>query len=110
MAETIDYITVLSTSPDTATAERIAGDLVEECLAACVQIIPGVRSYFRWQGRTENADEQLILIKTVTEKYDEIESKIKDLHPYDVPEIITVPVTGGLSDYLSWIKDNTKPL
>ena len=110
MAETDGYIVVITTSPDQATAEMIAGQLVEDFEAACVQIVPAIKSFFRWQGKLEHAEEHLMLIKTRADKYDEIESKIRNLHPYEVPEIIAVPVTAGLSDYLIWINDNTKRL
>lgn len=110
MAETAKYLMVLSTSPDLMTAEKIANELVVDYLAACVQIIPAVKSFYRWQGKLDNSEEYLMLIKTVADKYDEIESKIKSLHPYELPEIIAVPITTGSSDYLSWIDDNTKPL
>ena len=104
------YIMVITTCPDMPAAEKIAGELVDKCLAACVQVIPGVKSFFRWQGEVDNAAEYLLLIKTVAEKYTEIEGIITALHSYEVPEIIAVPVTTGLRDYLTWIDDNTKAL
>lgn len=104
------YIMVLTACPDMPAAEKIAKELVDKRLAACVQIIPGVKSFYRWQGGVENAVEYLLLIKTVANKYAEIESIITSLHSYEVPEIIAVPVTTGLRDYLTWMDDNTKAL
>ena len=78
-------------------------------LAACVQIIPGVKSYFHWQGKLDNASEFLVLVKTVSDNYSVIEKKIRELHEYELPEILALPVAGGFSDYLNWINDNTKP-
>jgi len=110
MAASEKYLLILTTCPDIPAAERIASELVDKSLAACVQLLPGMKSFFRWQGKVENADEILLLIKTVTEKYTEIENIINSLHSYEVPEIIAVPITTGLRDYLSWIDDNTKAL
>ena len=100
----------MTTCPDLALAERIANALVVNNLAACVQIVPGVKSFFRWQGRVDSAAEYLVLIKTVTDNYLAVENHIKSSHSYEVPEIIAVPVTAGARDYLAWIDDNTKAL
>lgn len=100
----------MTTCPDLALAERIADALVVNNLAACVQIVPGVKSFFRWQGKVDSAAEYLVLIKTVTDNYLAVENHIKSLHTYEVPEIIAVPVTAGARDYLVWIDDNTKAL
>lgn len=108
MTGTENYQVVMSTCPDITTAEKIAGELVNNHLAACVQIISGVKSYFRWQGRLDQASEVLLLIKTRSANYQDIESKIRELHSYELPEIVTVPITGGLRDYLDWIDDNSK--
>ena len=110
MAGLDKYIMIMTTCPDMPAAEKIANQLVDKRLAACVQIVPGVKSFFHWQGKVENAAEHLLLIKTVSDKYTEIEGIIISLHSYEVPEIITVPVTTGLRDYLTWIDDNTKAL
>lgn len=98
---------VITTSPDLMTAEKIAGQLVENRDAACVQIVSGVKSYFRWEGKLDMSEEQLILIKTAADKYNEVENTVKKIHPYELPEIIAVPVSAGFSDYLDWINDNT---
>ena len=76
-------------------------------LAACVQIIPQVHSFFRWGGKVDSAEEELLLIKTSTECYEGLEKRLQAVLPYDVPEIIAMPVHAGLSAYLSWIDDCT---
>ena len=103
MTNDLRYLMVLSTCPDADTARHIADQLVTGRLAACVQLIPDIRSVFRWEGRVDEAGECLLLIKTGIHCYQELENKIKSLHPYELPEIIAVPVIKGLDDYLSWI-------
>ena len=98
---------VFNTCPDSETATRIAADLVEDKLAACVQVLPGLRSYFHWAGNVDCADEHLLLIKTSSAGYPALEQRIRELHPYELPEIIGVPVNRGLPEYLSWIDENT---
>ena len=100
----------MTTCPDLALAERIANALVANNLAACVQIIHGVKSFFRWQGKIDSAAEYLVLIKTVADNYHAVETHIKSVHTYAVPEIMAVSVTDGARDYLAWIDDNTKAL
>jgi periplasmic divalent cation tolerance protein len=107
MPDALKYQVLITTCPDAALAERIADELVVNNLAACVQIIPGMKSVYRWQGRIEHAEEWLVLIKSVTRNYTEIEKKIVAMHTYTVPEIIALPVAAGWRDYLSWIDDNT---
>jgi periplasmic divalent cation tolerance protein len=104
-----DVSLVLCTVPDRAHAERIAGTLVEERLAACVNILPGVVSVYRWQDAVEHDDELLLLIKTSVDVYDRLETRIRALHPYELPEIISVPILTGQADYLEWIKNNLAP-
>ena len=98
---------VLNTCPDSGTAERIAADLVAGKLAACVQVLPGLRSYFHWAGKVDCSDEYLLLIKTAAASYPALERRIREIHPYELPEIIGVPVSMGLPDYLSWIDEYT---
>ena len=102
-----DAILILSTVPDAETAERIASVLVEAKLAACVNILPAVRSVYRWRGAVEKAEENQLLIKTTAARYREVEEAIRAHHPYEVPEIIVLPVTGGLPAYLRWLTDET---
>lgn len=94
---------IFCTCPDAEIAERIAQHLVSEHLAACVNILPGVRSVYLWQGQVESAQEQLLMIKSAKPVYPAIESAIKALHPYEVPEIISLPIEQGSDDYLQWI-------
>jgi periplasmic divalent cation tolerance protein len=98
-----DYQIVLCTCPDKETADNIASMLVENNLAACVNIVPSISSVYRWQGQIEHAEEVLLLIKARRAVYPLLESTIKKHHPYQVPEIIAVSIECGLPDYLHWI-------
>ena len=102
------HLLVLNTCPGSITAKKIANELVGDQLAACVQIIPGIQSFFRWVGKVENSEEHLLLIKTTSACYKEVENRIRSLHPYELPEIVVVPISDGLPAYLSWIDDVTK--
>ena len=97
----------LSTCPDTETAHRIADALVEERLAACVNVLPGVRSTYRWQGKVERADEVLLLAKTTRDRFPALQARLVDLHPYELPELIAVEA-GGLPAYVEWIAGETR--
>lgn len=96
-----------STCPDEGTARRIASRLVDERLAACVNIVPEVTSIYRWQGAVETASECLLIIKTRGERLAELERRLGELHPYDVPELVTVAVEGGSAAYLQWLVEET---
>ena len=96
-------VVVVTTTETSAEAERIAEYLVENHLAACVQILPPMRSVYRWQGKIEKSTEHLLLIKTVSEKYSEIETAIQSQHSYENPEIIALPVEFIATNYLSWL-------
>jgi periplasmic divalent cation tolerance protein len=102
------YQLVLTTCPDAETNERIAHTLVAERLAACVNILPVAKSVYLWKGKVESAAEQLLIIKSMARAYRTIQKRLLELHPYELPEVITVPVTGGLADYLAWIRDPDK--
>ena len=97
---------VLCTTPDADTAGHIAEVLVMEKLAACVNIVPGITSVYRWQGAVENANEVLLLIKTDTGAWPRLEARIRSLHPYELPEIIAVPIEKGQQDYLNWMHES----
>jgi periplasmic divalent cation tolerance protein len=99
---------VLSTCPNLRVAKRIARVLVDERLAACVNIVPVALSVYRWHGRTESAREQLLIIKSLKRSYASIERRLRALHPYELPEVIAVPITTGLRDYLAWIDNPDK--
>lgn len=95
--------------PDPGTASRIADALVEARLAACVQVLPGMTSVYRWQGKVEHADEVLLLAKTTRERLDALTARIVELHPYELPEVVAVDIAGGLPAYLDWIARETAP-
>jgi periplasmic divalent cation tolerance protein len=98
---------VLTNCPDEESANAIALALVEERLAACVNILPRVQSIYRWQGTVESATEIPLFIKSTTTNYPALETAIRDHHPYQVPEIIALPVEQGLPTYLDWIATET---
>jgi len=100
------HLLILCTCPDRESAEDIAERLVAAQLAACVNIVPNLTSVYRWQGRVERADELLLLIKSRGDIYPTLEATLREAHPYDVPEIIALPVAGGLPSYLNWIDQN----
>lgn len=98
---------VYVTCPDPETGETLAGKLVAEHLAACVNVVPGLRSVYRWQGKTEVDDEVLLLIKTAAARFDALRDRVLELHPDEVPEIVAAPVVQGLDTYLQWVRDET---
>jgi periplasmic divalent cation tolerance protein len=98
---------VLSTFPDADTARRIVRICVEERLAACGNLIPGVESIYRWKGKVETATEILVVFKTTSESYPKLEARIVELHPYEVPEVVAIPPSGGLPSYMEWIVNET---
>jgi periplasmic divalent cation tolerance protein len=99
---------IFTNLPDLSTAQTLAHALVENRLAACVNILPAVESVYRWQGAVEQASEVTLLIKTVQERYDELEATIRAAHPHQVPEIIAVPIAAGLPAYLDWLGMETR--
>lgn len=101
-------IMVLTNVPDADVGQAMARALVEQRVAACVNILPGVQSVYRWQGQVEEAVEVTLLAKTVSSRYAELEAAIKSLHPYEVPEIIALPIVDGLPSYLDWVDQETK--
>ena len=99
---------VIANCPDEACANRIALAVVEAGLAACVNLLPRVQSVYRWQGNIESASEVPLLIKTTAGRYGELEAAVRKLHPYDVPEIIALPIAQGLPAYLDWLAAETR--
>jgi periplasmic divalent cation tolerance protein len=99
---------VYCTCPDAATGQRIAEALVGERLAACVNLLPGITSVYRWQGQVEQASEVLMLIKTTADRLEALSARILELHPYELPEVIAVEVRAGLPDYLDWVAAQTQ--
>jgi periplasmic divalent cation tolerance protein len=103
----MEAIVVLCTCPTSEAATRIADALVEERLAACVNVMPGLRSTYRWEGEVHRDDEMLLVIKTVRARFEEVRARILSLHPYELPEVIAVEVTAGHAPYLDWIASST---
>ena len=102
-----DTLLVFCTCPDRSCAERIAEEIVGRKLAACVNLGGPSTSIYRWDGRRESAEEFTLAIKTARERYQALESAITELHPYELPEIIAVPVVQGLSGYIQWVNQCT---
>ena len=100
-------ILVLSTCQDINQANDMATALVDESLAACVNLVSGVQSVYRWQGAVQSDSECLMVIKTKQSMYQQLESRLKQLHPYELPEIISVTITNGFKPYLDWIGQST---
>jgi len=96
----------LSTFPDIEAARHIAQQLVTEKFAACANILPSVESIYRWKEKIESGNETLVLFKVSEDRQTAFQEKLKSLHPYEVPEIIFVPVSAGLPDYLRWVEES----
>ena len=103
----MDTLLVITNCPDEETANAIALAAVEEKLAACANLLPRVQSVYRWQGAVESASEIPVLLKTTAAAYPALEAKIRDLHPYEVPEILALPIAHGLPAYLNWVAAET---
>ena len=107
----MDTLLVVTNLPDRESAEKLAALLIEGRLAACVNILAPCTSVYRWQGEIQQDEEHPLLIKTTKARYAELEASIRAHHPYELPEIIAVPVTGGLPAYLQWVESerNNEP-
>jgi periplasmic divalent cation tolerance protein len=103
-----DKLLVLTTSGSETEARKIAQALVERRLAACVNIVPRIQSVYRWEGRVEHAEEFLLLIKTVKAREEPVRTAIHELHSYDLPECIAVPIDSGSAEYLKWLSDSVE--
>ena len=97
---------VLTTAGSAEEAQKIARHIVEQRLAACVNIVPKIESVYRWQGKVESSAEWLLLIKTTVEKFPNVRNAIRELHSYDLPECIAIAVEDGSEEYLDWIADS----
>ena len=105
----VEAAIVLTTVASGTDAIGLARTLVEERLAACVNILPPMTSVYRWQGRIEEEQEQQMLIKTTAERLPALEERLRQLHPYEVPEFLVLRVAGGSDAYLTWVGENTAP-
>lgn len=105
----METLLVLTNLPDRAAAERLADQLLAQKLAACVNILAPCRSVYRWKGAVQHDEEHPMLVKTTAERYAALEAAIRAGHPYELPEIIAVPVVRGLPAYLQWVDTETRP-
>lgn len=103
-----DVILVLVTAPNADTAATLARTLVEEGLAACGNLVPGLRSIYRWEGKVQDEAEVLLLLKTRAALFEPLRARIVTLHPYQVPEVLRVDIAEGHAPYLAWILDSTR--
>lgn len=101
-----EILLVLSTFPDAATAQRVAQQLIEEKCAACANILPGIESIYRWQGKVEQTRETIVYFKVTSAGFELFQASLRRLHPYEVPEIIGLAIARGLPDYLRWVATN----
>ena len=101
-----DKIVILSTCSTRQEAERLARLLVDDRLAACVTVIPQVRSFYRWKDAVESSEEYLLLIKSSRDRFDSVRAKIETAHSYEVPEVIAIPVVDGAPNYMNWLTAN----
>jgi periplasmic divalent cation tolerance protein len=103
------FVIVLTTLPADFDAEPFASRLVEEKLAACVNILPAMRSVYRWKDAVEKENERQLVIKTTAPCLVRLEAVVRNLHPYEVPEFVVLPIASGSAAYLAWLSDNTNP-
>jgi periplasmic divalent cation tolerance protein len=103
-----DKIVVLTTCAVESDAERMARALVDGRLAACVNVVPGVRSFYRWKGETESSQEFLLIVKTSRDLFGALCAEMEKLHPYELPELLALPVVAGAENYLSWLQSNLR--
>jgi periplasmic divalent cation tolerance protein len=101
-----EYLVILNTCPDKESATKVANSLIERQLAACVNILPGLTSVYPWKGQIETGEEVLLIIKSTRSAYEAVETAIRETHPYELPEVVAVPIVAGLQAYLSWIGES----
>jgi periplasmic divalent cation tolerance protein len=106
MSDTQNAIVVFITAPTTEEATRLADVIIENRLAACVQILPEMQSVYHWAGNIERQKEILLIVKTIASKFDALEKAVREIHSYETPEIVAVPMTAGSSGYIRWILEN----
>jgi len=107
-AAVTDAMVVFTTLPSPEKAAEIARTLVEERLVACANVLPAVRSIYKWQGKMQDENEVMLLLKTREEQLERLKLRILELHPYEVPEVLAIPVESGYRAYLEWIASETK--
>jgi periplasmic divalent cation tolerance protein len=105
---TTDYVVVLTTFPADADGEAFGRSLVDERLAACVNLLPAMDSVYRWEGRVEHETERQVIIKTSRERVVALWDRVRELHPYEIPEFIVLPITDGNEAYLRWVGEATR--
>ncbi len=103
-----DFVVILITTSSEEEAARIGRTLVEERLAACVNVIPDIRSFFHWEGKLQDEKEALLLVKSQGDQISRIIYRVKELHSYSVPEVIALPILAGSEDYLRWVRESIK--
>ena len=103
-------VLVMSAVGAQSDAQKIARTLVEERVAACVNIVPGITSIYRWKGAVEQEGEVLLVIKTIGERVEQLKARLVELHPYELPEVVVLPIAGGHAPYLAWIAEQVRPL
>lgn len=106
--EHTDVVLILTTVPAASRAESIARSLVDERLAACVNVLSTMTSYYRWQGKIEHEEERQIVIKTTRDRVAAVQTRLRDLHAYEVPEFLVLPVSDGSTGYLDWVRKETR--
>ena len=104
-----EFIVAMTTLPDAGSAKALVRSLVDRHLIACGTVIDPVTSIYRWKGTVEESTEAQVLVKTHRDRFAELETAMRDLHPYDVPELLALPVAEGLNDYLAWVRAETAP-
>ncbi|MBC8244562.1 MAG: divalent-cation tolerance protein CutA [Verrucomicrobia bacterium] len=102
-----DFAVVMVTAPDMDMARRLAKAALEAKLAACANIVPAVESHYWWEGKLEQSDELLLIFKTRQELLPNLERTVREIHPYDTPDFVALPLTAGSRKYLAWLEDNT---
>ncbi len=108
MSNKNSYLLVLCTCPNQEIATTIAENIVAQHLAACINIVPAIKSVYHWQGNVESAEESLMLIKTHQQKFSSLQNTISTMHPYEVPEIISLDISEGLPKYLDWLTSSIR--
>jgi periplasmic divalent cation tolerance protein len=103
-----DVLVVLVTAPSPEKAAELARRLVEERLAACGNVLPGLRSIYRWEGKVQDESEALLVLKTTRDRFEALRDRVLALHPYQVPEVLALPVEAGSEQYLAWVAGETR--